>query len=314
MQFTVLIVDDEPSNIRVLSSLLAAEYRVLTAKTGTKAIEIANSENPDLILLDVLMPELDGFDVAKQLKSDGKTKTIPIIFITALNSQEDEEQGLKLGAVDYIHKPFHQGIVLARVKNQLELVRHKRLLEQLANLDALTELPNRRKWKIDSQVLWQRALDHGHYIAVGILDVDHFKRYNDHYGHPMGDIALQKLAKAINSYLSQQNDTLYRFGGEEFVFLVQGKNPNDIEQYLTLINHEVAKLNIEHEQSSLESKLLSVSTGVCLIKPNHMTSIKRMLETADERLYESKASGRAQINIAKEIGNMRVLPCQALNC
>lgn len=305
MQFTVLIVDDEPSNIRVLSSLLSDEYKVLTAKSGVKALEVAYQENPDLILLDVLMPELNGFDVIKKLKSNDVTKTTPVIFITALNSQEDEEQGLKLGAVDYIHKPFHQGIVLARVKNQLELVRHKRLLEQLANLDALTELPNRRKWKIDSQCLWQQAIEQHTYLAVGILDVDHFKLYNDHYGHPMGDIALQKLAKAVKSFLNQRGGELYRFGGEEFVFIIKHNEPSQIESYLNQINQEIEQLNIEHIKTSLPSKVLSASIGVCLLQPSQLSSIKRMLETADDYLYQAKAAGRAHTKITREIVNKR---------
>lgn len=305
MQFTVLIVDDEPSNIRILSSLLSDEYKVLTAKSGIKALEIANQENPDLILLDVLMPELSGFDVIKKLKSDDSTEATPVIFITALNSQEDEEQGLKLGAVDYIHKPFHQGIVLARVKNQLELVRHKQLLEQLANLDALTELPNRRKWKCDSKKLLQDAIEQDAYLAVGILDVDHFKLYNDHYGHPMGDIALQKLSKAVKSYLNQRGGELYRFGGEEFVFILKDKTPNQIEFYISQINQEIEQLNIAHIQSSLPVKVLTASIGVCLLQATFNTSVKRMLETADDFLYQAKAAGRGQTQITKEVVNKR---------
>ena len=306
MQFTVLIVDDEPSNIRIISSLLASEYKVLTAKSGDKALEVAYNEQPDLILLDVVMPELDGFSVIKKLKSDDATKSIPVVFITALDSQSDEEQGLKLGAVDYIHKPFHQGIVLARVKNHLELVRHKRLLEQLANLDELTELPNRRKWKSDSNKIWQLALEQNAYIAVGILDVDHFKLYNDHYGHSMGDIALQKVSNAINGYLNLQSGHLYRFGGEEFVFIVKHQDPIFLQEFIEQICQQISSLNIEHRMSSIDAKVLTASIGVCLLQPTNHISIKRILETADDCLYQSKAAGRNQVHFAKNVQNKRV--------
>ena len=156
-EFTLLIVDDEKQNRLLLTELFGTTYKIIQAKNGVQALEKARQHRPDLILLDVLMPEMDGMDVLRELKRDDATRLIPVIFITALDSATDEENGLNLGAVDYISKPFHPPIVRVRVRNQLQLVHQRRLLEQLASLDGLTGIPNRRQFDATLLKEWHRC-------------------------------------------------------------------------------------------------------------------------------------------------------------
>lgn len=302
MQFSILVVDDDPSNIRVLSALLKDEYKVVVAKSGHSAIDIAKEQLPHLILLDILMPDLNGFEVIKQLKEDPRTQEIPVIFITGLNSDNHEEQGLRLGANDYIHKPFHSGIVKARIKNQLEIIRRNKLLERVANIDVLTELPNRRKWQQDIQALQEQIdiSDTNSKLAIGILDVDHFKEYNDYYGHSLGDQTLLKLAQAIYQDISQYGAQLYRFGGEEFVFFIFHQDVDLIEQCISKISQIVEQQGIEHKASKVKP-VVAISGGACIQACHQKLSSKRMLEHADQLLYKVKQQGKNHIQLSHTV-------------
>jgi len=299
MQFTILVVDDDPGNIRVLSSLLKDDCRVLIAKSGNSAIDIAHHSAPHLILLDIVMPDMDGFEIIKQLKQSIKTQNIPIIFITGLNSDASEEQGLNLGACDYIHKPFHFGVVKARINNQLEILRRNYLLEKIANIDVLTELPNRRKWQDDLKAL-QQHWHKEHHLAIGILDVDYFKQYNDYYGHAFGDKALLKLAQTIHSNIASFGAKLYRFGGEEFVFMLYHQDVSLIETCINTICQAVEQQQIEHKASKVKP-VITISGGACIQPCNDQISSKRMLEHADALLYQAKRQGKNRILLTHEL-------------
>ncbi len=217
----ILIVDDENMNLRVLADLLKDEYLPILARTGKQALKHAFSNKPpDLILLDVVMPEIGGYEIIKSLKNSDNTKNIPVIFVTALNSIEDEEFGLKLGAVDYITKPFSPPIVKMRVRNHLRIVRQYKLLDQLAYLDGLTEISNRRRFEEVYEREWTRAIRSQTPLSLAMVDVDCFKQYNDNYGHAMGDIALQMIAKNLKRSLMRPADLVARYGGEEFVMML----------------------------------------------------------------------------------------------
>ncbi len=218
--FTLLIVDDEKTNRTLLTELLRPDHQVILAKNGIQALERAREHRPDLILLDVLMPEMDGYAVIRELKGDDRCRDIPVIFITALDSVEDEEHGLELGAVDYISKPFRPSIVRARVRNHLQAVHQRRLLEQLALLDSLTEIPNRRRFVQVFEAEWRRCQRNGAPLSLIVVDVDHFKLYNDSYGHAAGDVVLRDVARALRGTLHRASDFIARFGGEEFVILL----------------------------------------------------------------------------------------------
>ncbi|MBE0583255.1 MAG: diguanylate cyclase, partial [Desulfofustis sp.] len=214
----ILIVDDEKMNLKVLADLLKDEYVPVLARNGEQAIQHALSETPpDLILLDVIMPQMGGYEVIKYLKNNDKTKNIPVIFVTALSSIEDEEFGLRLGAVDYITKPFSPPIVKIRIRNHLRMVHQYKLLDQLAHLDGLTEICNRRRFEEEFKKEWERSLRNRNPFSLAMIDVDYFKQYNDHYGHAMGDLALQRIAKALSDVLRRPADFIARYGGEEFV-------------------------------------------------------------------------------------------------
>ena len=185
-EFTLLIVDDEKQNRLLLTELFGTTYKIIQAKNGVQALEKARQHRPDLILLDVLMPEMDGMGVLRELKRDDATRLIPVIFITALDSATDEENGLNLGAVDYISKPFHPPIVRVRVRNQLQLVHQQRLLEQLASLDGLTGIPNRRQFDVALQQLWARLVKGSVPLALQMVDADWFKALHDTAGHLHG--------------------------------------------------------------------------------------------------------------------------------
>jgi diguanylate cyclase (GGDEF)-like protein len=298
MKYTVLVVDDDPSSIRILSYLLKEDYNLITANNGPAAVSAAQEQLPDLILLDIIIPGINGFDVLKTLKHDTRTQQIPVMFITGLDSSEDEEQGLKLGAVDYIHKPFHHGIIKARVKNHLDSSRQRKLLEELAHIDVLTELPNRRKWKVDAEAVWKASLVSGDVLAVGILDIDHFKDYNDYYGHSMGDAALVTITQIVQQQLEDVNGNLYRFGGEEFMFVISAENLDTMQPCLEGLCKAIEDAEVQHWHSPV-AKVITASVGVCAQPASEGNSIKRMLERADEILYQAKRSGKNRLLITE---------------
>lgn len=294
MQCTILVVDDDAANLRVLSALLKDDYKVVIAKSGENAISIAQKSLPNLILLDVIMPDMSGFDVIEKLKSDPITNHIPVIFITGLNSYTDERLGLTLGANDYIHKPFHPDIFKARINNQLKTLKRHDMLNNMAHLDPLTDLPNRRKWQEDIKCLLNKPNSSNKNIAVGILDIDHFKNFNDFYGHLAGDETLLNVAKTIQIVLNKYQAQLYRFGGEEFVFALNDVSTQELEQCVSEICPAIEALSIKHEGSSV-APILTLSGGVSVHKSDSLASSHSLLQEADNLLYKAKKLGKNRI-------------------
>ena len=294
MQCTILVVDDDAANLRVLSALLKDDFKVVIAKSGENAISIAQQSLPNLILLDVLMPDMSGFEVIEQLKSNPITSHIPVIFITGLNSYSDERLGLTLGANDYIHKPFHPDIFKARINNQLKTLKRHDMLKSMAHLDPLTELPNRRKWQDDIKTLLNKPASCDSFIAVGILDLDDFKAFNDYYGHLAGDETLLTAAKTIQSVVMKYNGQLYRFGGEEFVFALAQTSTHELEMCISEICPAINALEIEHKGSSVSS-VLTLSGGVSIHQFDHPVTSRTLLHEADNLLYKAKQQGKNRI-------------------
>lgn len=289
--FTLLCIDDETVNLKVLASIFKENYKVVVSKSAKQGLVKALEIIPDLILLDVLMPEKNGFEFIVELKENSELAHIPVIFITGLQSVEDEEKGLTLGACDYIQKPFNYGIVRARVHTHLEIIRQRNLLEKFANFDSLTELPNRRKWQHDSVELWNMSLINPLSLTFGIIDIDYFKKYNDLYGHQQGDIALRKVSQAIQRVLFIYGGAVYRCGGEEFYFFI----PNHISVNSQAIADEcvssIGNLNILHEDSAIESHI-TISLGAVQVLPNKKIQLDDVMKLADEKLYQVKNSTR----------------------
>ena len=295
VQQNVLIVDDEPVNIKILGQLLASDCRVRTAVSGKKALEIARSDDrPDLILLDIMMPDMDGYEVCRQLKNDSRSNDIPVIFITAMDAAEEEAKGLELGAVDYIVKPFNLPIVKARVRNQLLLKKRTDLLEQLISIDGLTEVPNRRFFDQNFSQEWRRAIRQKQPISLIMLDVDHFKDFNDHYGHSRGDDCLREVARALSGQLRRSGDFVARYGGEEFAVVLPDTNLDAAQIMAERLRSGVETLSIEHGYSSV-SDVMTASVGVATALPRQDSQPSELLELADDLLYQAKHAGRNQI-------------------
>lgn len=289
---TILIVDDAATNIALLSNLLQDTYKIKVAKNGPKALEIARSqEKPDLILLDVEMPGMDGYEVCKKLKSSSQTNNIPIIFVTARNDVKDEEYGLNLGAVDYISKPFHPTIVNIRVKNHIALKLKSDWLEELSMIDGLTHIPNRRYFDETFEKKYKETLRDKKTFAVLMIDVDYFKPYNDHYGHGKGDECLIHIAGSLQNTLQRPNDMVFRYGGEEFVVLLQDIDREGVRKVAENLLASVHSLNITHEYSSLQP-YVTISVGIAFKDHDCTIGKEALIKMADDALYDAKEHGR----------------------
>jgi len=262
---SVLIVDDEAINIMALSNILAADYDVYVEKDGQGCIDFAKSQKPDLILLDILMPKLSGFEVISQLKKDFETRDIPIIFVTGLDTDTDEEKGLALGAADYINKPYKAAIVKLRVKNQMTLVNQMRMIKNLSITDTLTGIGNRRYFNEQLEQEWQRALRQQKYLSFMILDIDYFKKFNDTYGHLTGDEVLKHTAGLIKQNLLRASDKCARWGGEEFAVILPDTDSGGANEVA-----ESIRKNIEAEPFVVEGGKavgVTISIGVNCVVP-----------------------------------------------
>ena len=297
----VLIVDDNPLNIQVLAEGLADEYGVKIATRGRKALDIADADpRPDLILLDVMMPEMDGYTVCRKLKEGERTKNIPVIFITAKDHMEDELYGLSLGAVDYITKPFQFPIVEARVRTHMDLKRKNDLLEKLALLDGLTEIANRHAFETLLRKEWRRCMRSQKEFSCLMIDIDYFKPYNDHYGHGAGDDCLRRIARAMKDALRRPGDFAARYGGEEFAVLLPETNREGAATTASEIRTAVKRLGIKHEYSEAAATV-TVSIGAACVVPQEGESSKVFIDLADRMLYKAKLTGRDRVVVQEAV-------------
>lgn len=289
---TILVVDDMTTTLLLIHDLLKDTYEVKIAKSGTKALEILESPNDiDLILLDIEMPDINGYDVCKRIKNNETIKNIPIIFITGRTSQEDEEYGLNLGAIDYITKPFNNAIVKLRIKNYLNLKIKNDMLEKLSMYDGLTNIRNRRFFDETFEKTFSEIKRDKKSLAVLMIDIDFFKPYNDNYGHGQGDETLRKVAKALEKTIKRPSDFVARYGGEEFVILLKDINKDGVEAVANNLLNAVRELKITHEFSKIEN-YVTVSIGVSYYNSSSDITKLELLLKADETLYNVKNSGR----------------------
>jgi diguanylate cyclase (GGDEF)-like protein len=290
---SILIVDDENANLKVLTYILGQEYTIYTATNGINAIEKAREYTPDLILLDILMPEMDGYQTLSELKKCENVKKIPVIFITGLDSDEDEEKGLSLDAADYITKPFSPIIVKLRVRNQIQIVNQVFTIERLSMIDQLTNVPNRRSFDERIRMEWKQAIREHTPISLLMMDIDMFKQINDTYGHLQGDIVLQTVSNVISQAFKRPGDFLARWGGEEFVVLM----PNTPEDGAIEIAEKI-RCGVETKlMPSLDASeiRITISIGVNSIIPSTDDSIEAFIFGADKALYTVKQTGRNNV-------------------
>ncbi len=295
---TVLIVDDDRVNRSMLAELLGNQYRVLLAKDGPSALAIAQREAHRLllILLDVSMPGMSGYDVLTQLRRQESTAGIAIIFITGQSDAAAEEYGLRLGAADYVSKPIRPAVVSVRVRNQIDLALQRSALQRLAQVDGLTNLANRRHFDDMLQRTYRLCLRRQEPLGLALIDIDHFKRYNDHYGHLQGDEALKAVAKTLERQARRPFDVAARFGGEEFALILPSHN--NPSQLVERFRQEVLQLGIPHAESST-APYLTVSCGVLSIECQGAETPEAWLQRVDELLYAAKTAGRNRLEFAQ---------------
>lgn len=287
----ILIVDDDPLNRLVLEKTLASEHDTFLVENGEKALTFLKSTAVDLIILDIVMPGISGYEVLIQLKENPSTQALPVIFISANTSHDDEAKGFELGAMDYIAKPFSPTIVKARVRNQLLIKQKNDLLEMLASIDGLTEIPNRRYLDENLSREWRRSRRAGTPLSVLLMDIDHFKRYNDCYGHRAGDDCLKRIAHALVGECERASDFVARYGGEEFAAVLPDMGKNEALQFANKLRNAVKKLNIPHK-ASLNADHITISIGVATTECGQVYGEHTLLEEADLGLYQAKDAGR----------------------
>lgn len=289
-----MVVDDQPINIQVMHQIFTGEYQVFMATNGQQALNLCKTNPPDLVLLDIVMPQMDGYEVCRQLKADSSTRDIPVIFVTAHSEADQETLGLELGAVDFITKPVIPAVVRARVKTHVTLKQQSDLLRKMVFLDGLLGVFNRRYFDQQIDTEWARAQRSGTPLSVLMLDVDYFKRYNDTYGHLAGDDCLRKVAAEIRSALRRPADVVARYGGEEFACVLPETALEDAIAIAKLLEQQIRDLGVPHSSSDA-APVVTVSIGVCCKPPGGAGSASDLVSQADAQLYQAKHSGRARV-------------------
>ena len=289
----ILAIDDSPVQARLLKQILQEQYEVTTCLTAQAGMEAALKGEYSLILLDVIMPDMDGFAVLKALKEASQTKHTPVIMITGLTDVQNEEKGLVLGAVDYITKPFYPLIVKARVDTHIKLFHYQEQMRSQAMVDELTGVANRRSYEESSILRWRDAIRLGLTFSVCMMDIDKFKVYNDTFGHPAGDRVLATVAKTASMCLRRSTDFFARYGGEEFVAIIVGHDASNAHEHMELVRKAVEDLHIPHNPTV--SKWVTLSMGGVTVMPKEGDSFDTYLKIADTMLYDAKRFGRNQV-------------------
>ena len=292
----VLIVDDSPPSLRIAQARLAKEnVDIISASDAQMGLDLARREWPDLILLDVNLPDMSGFDLCRLIKSDPVLHMIPIIFLTGSGTAKDKVHGLDLGAIDYVTKPFDAYELRARVRAALRTKQLQDMLVEHAHIDPLTALPNRHALADGLEREWARVERNGSSLSLIIADIDHFKLVNDRYGHSVGDRMLQEVAKAIKAQC-RRTDLPARYGGEEFAILLPDANASGAFQMAERCRQEVEAIRLAINDISIQTTA-SFGLATCL----QATSIPELIDAADAALFAAKEAGRNVVCIAGDI-------------
>ncbi|MCI8638733.1 MAG: diguanylate cyclase [Coprococcus sp.] len=289
----ILIVDDSAMQAATLKSILDEDYEIVVAQTAEESLNYINVEEFSLILLDVVMPGMDGFMLLKRLQEEIITRNVPVILITSLSDIEHEKKGFMLGAVDYITKPFHPAIVQARVNTHIKLYRYRKQVEQQSMTDQLTGIANRRQYELYSLAKWEEVVRLKIPFSVCMFDIDNFKVYNDTFGHPAGDKVITTVAEVLSKSLRRATDFVARYGGEEFVAIIVGDEAKKAFDYVKQIGHELEGLHIPHNPSV--RKWVTMSCGGVTVIPKNTDQYHTYLKLADTMLYDAKRYGRNRV-------------------
>jgi diguanylate cyclase (GGDEF)-like protein len=291
----LLLVDDQPLNIRLLHQVFQADYEVFVATSGEAALAFCEAQLPDLILLDVVMPDLDGYAVCRRLKLDPRTCDIPVVFVTSQSDSTEEEDGLAAGAVDFIAKSASANVMRARINTLITLKRQADQLRALAQVDSLTGLANRRHFDAKLDAEWRRGIRSGSPLALILIDIDYFKNFNDCYGHPAGDACLQQVAKCLRAGITRSPDLVARYGGEEFVCVLPETPLAAADAKAQWLESAIRALGIPHEKSEVPGGVVTISLGVAEATPTIRGNFADLVLGADRSLYLAKSAGRAQV-------------------
>ncbi|MCL2500571.1 MAG: diguanylate cyclase [Defluviitaleaceae bacterium] len=291
----ILVVEDSKISIMHLVQILRDDYDLLIANNGTEAIEMAKEHKPDLILLDIIMPELDGYETLELLKVSSRTRDIPVIFISSLDEESDEERGLSLGAADYITKPFSPVIVKLRVLLQIRISNQLKTIQRLSMMDHLINIPNRKYFDRRLHEEWDRAYRNNVSIGLMIADIDRFKEYNDIHGHKQGDGALIAVANTITGFLNRPGDFAARWGGKSFAVLMPETDLIGVKNVSERIRKATEKRSIPNPAG--EHTFVTVSIGASVGLPPSKNALDKFISYADAALNRAKESGRNRIEI-----------------
>jgi diguanylate cyclase (GGDEF)-like protein len=326
---TILVIDDNPTNLDIISEYLTkVGAKVLLKKDGKSGLDLVIRRRPDIILLDIMMPELDGYEICHRLKAYEETKDIPVIFMSALSDTVDKVKGFEAGGVDYITKPFQIEEVLIRVEAHLALSKMRKKLEEqnirlqqeiaerqrteealrktaaqlaivnqelhrLATLDGLTQVANRRRFDDYLAQEWRRHSRSKLSLSLILCDIDYFKQYNDTYGHITGDDCLKQIAQEMYRTVKRVTDLVARYGGEEFAVILSNTNIDGAVCVAQDIQKAVYSLRIPHGYSM--SGYVTLSLGVACLIPISQQSQDVLIAMADKALYEAKEKGRNRV-------------------
>jgi diguanylate cyclase (GGDEF)-like protein len=324
---TLLIVDDHLDNVQSLALLLRnSGYSVRKATSGEMALETIQIAKPDLVLLDVRMPEMDGYEVCERLKADPNTRDVPVIFLSASNDTDDKIQAFAVGGADYVTKPFQAEEVLVRICHQITILQQKQqLLQQqqqlalqncqlrqeikqreqveaklqqanlqlqhIANTDSLTQVANRRCFDAVLEQEWQRLKREQQPLSLILCDIDYFKQYNDLYGHPAGDVCLERVAQAIAGCVNRPADRVARYGGEEFAVILPNTDLVGAVSIVEAIRAALESLQIPHTGSAIAAHI-TLSLGMACLIPTASSSCQKLLSATDAALCQAKQQGR----------------------
>lgn len=289
----ILIVDDSIIQAAQLKAILDTDYDITVAQTAEDGLRYVSSEDFSLILLDVIMPGMDGFTLLKMLQEEIITRSVPVILITSLSDTENELRGFTLGAVDYITKPFQPVIVQARVNTHVKLYQYRRQVEEQSMTDQLTGIANRRRYEQYSLKKWKEASRLQIPFSICMFDIDNFKKYNDTFGHPAGDKVIISVANVLSGSLRRTTDFVARYGGEEFVAIIFGDQAKNTFEYVKEIRRKIEELHIDHEHSV--SRWVTISAGGVTVTPKNHDQYATYLNLADTMLYDAKRFGRNRV-------------------
>lgn len=299
---TVLIIDDSVESIRLISAILSENVKLLFATDGMSGMHLAEQQRPDLILLDVEMSEMNGYEVCSALKSDTRLCNIPVIFITGNTGREYEVAALDAGAVDFVLKPFNPPVLSARVRTHLRLQQQKMIIEQSALKDGLTGLNNRHYFDVALERELSRHQRLGQPLTLALIDIDHFKEYNDYYGHVDGDRCLQQVARSIQMSARRPGETVARYGGEEFSVILPHTDSDTAKRYAEHLCSTIRTLNIPHLTFGATA-IVTISAGIVSEIPIQHYNVPELIGAADAALYQAKLLGRNRAVIAARTGN-----------